>query len=218
MGGNIPEICENIRPYAALEAVEALRNEIRSDNAIIRMRSAIALGELGPPAKIAVPELIQMAKENNVWCNLYAAQALGNIGPEAGDAIPAIIDLLKSANDQVQYQAGYAISRIGIQGYLKEALPVIKAMFDGKYQYFRRYAAASLASVGPEAKEVIPVLVKALRDEDFMVVWLAANALGNMKQEGRVALPALREALRKQYDPAGVIYITDDIQRIENAK
>src|SRR5271154_3575001 len=55
----------------------------------------------------------------------------------------------------------------------------------------RRNAADQLGELGPEAKSVIPELIKALDDKDFFVRRFAAKALGQIGPDAKEALPAL---------------------------
>src|SRR5207249_1164290 len=58
--------------------------------AFLRAKAAQALGEIGAPAKDAVPALIDALKDASIRAD--AATALGNIGPDAKSAVSALRD------------------------------------------------------------------------------------------------------------------------------
>ena len=60
----------------------------------------------------------------------------------------------------------------------------------------RRYAASALGRIGPAAKEAVPVLVLALKnDKDKLVREYAAYALGGIGPAAKEAVTALTDAL-----------------------
>src|SRR5207302_4503403 len=61
-----------------------------------RRYAAAALGEIGPPARSAVPELTAALKDADAPLRPLAARALGKIGADAGPAVPAIIEMLSA--------------------------------------------------------------------------------------------------------------------------
>ena len=54
---------------------------------------ALALSEIGPEARAAIPELIRNLADSNTYYAQMAAEALGNIGPVAKEAVPALREL-----------------------------------------------------------------------------------------------------------------------------
>lgn len=73
--------------------------------------AAQVLGQLGPAAKSAVPELIAaLQKDESV--QLDAADALGRIGADAAPAIPALKSLLEHEEEEVRDAARKAIEQI----------------------------------------------------------------------------------------------------------
>ena len=66
--------------------------------ALVRTKAAEALGNIGPPAKAAVPALIDSLRDANV--RTEAAVALGNIGPDAKGAVSALQDAAKAKGNK----------------------------------------------------------------------------------------------------------------------
>jgi HEAT repeat protein len=71
---------------------------LKSPDLNVRRASAKVLGEIGPAAKDAVPELIESLNDEDV--DLIAVWALGQIGPAAIAAAPAIRNWLEKVNSR----------------------------------------------------------------------------------------------------------------------
>ena len=59
----------------------------------------------------------------------------------------------------------------------------------------RSAPARALGAIGPQAKDAVPVLAKALEDPDYNVRWAAAEALGRIGEPAKAAVPALARTL-----------------------
>jgi hypothetical protein len=73
--------------------VQRYRETLKSPDLNIRREAARALGEIGPGAMGAVPELIEALNDEDM--DLITVYALGRIGPAARAAAPAITQWLK---------------------------------------------------------------------------------------------------------------------------
>jgi HEAT repeat protein len=61
-----------------------------------------------------------------------------------------------------------------------------------------RSAAAALGNIGGNAKEAVPALAAALKDQDSFVRCFAAEALGRIRENAKEAVPELAAALKDQ--------------------
>jgi hypothetical protein len=78
--------------------VHRYREALKNPDINIRREAARALGEIGPGAKDAVPELIEALNDEDI--DLIAVWALGKIGPAAVEAAPAIRLWLEKVNSR----------------------------------------------------------------------------------------------------------------------
>jgi HEAT repeat protein len=79
------------------------------------------------------------------------------------------------------------------------AMPELRKALDNPDKDVRARAAWAFAEIGPDAKDVVPQLRKALRDdEDREVRSMAAYALSRMGLAAKTAVPELRKAMRDQ--------------------
>lgn len=77
-------------------------------NATVRSNVAFALGEL--QAKVAVPKLIRLLKDEDQWVRKSAAKALGIL--RAKEAVAALQSLSSDPSDQVQRNAVRSLKQI----------------------------------------------------------------------------------------------------------
>lgn len=133
----------NIEILKQNKNIPELINAMKHKDYNIRKEAVVALGEIGPDAKDAVPSLKHALKDkskivtgefiidddsrilNMEDFREYAIVALGEIGPEAISVAPEIIDIIDSS-DSITIES--ALQKIGpeIQPYLEKAL--LKAM------------------------------------------------------------------------------------------
>ena len=72
----------------------------------------MALAEIGPAARDAVPALIETLKDREVEVRGSAVYALGEIGPAARAALPMLGVLLKDDNADIRKAAAIALGKI----------------------------------------------------------------------------------------------------------
>jgi HEAT repeat protein len=92
-------------------ALKGLIEELQRPDSTVRYRAAMALGEIGPAARSAVPALIGALK-NDADHRPLIAQSLGRIGPDARAAVPALIDLFENDGELVKDAVAEALKAI----------------------------------------------------------------------------------------------------------
>jgi HEAT repeat protein len=158
-----------------------------------RCKAADALGEIGPGAKAAVPELRKAlrAEESNV--RGAAAQNLGRIGTAASEARPDLAVLLSDSAPQERRIAVWALGRIG-----PAAVPNLRAALASPDAEVRELAAATLARTDAAAK---PRLPGAVGQQHAEIPEQAAPAPAKPGPAPEQTVADLREAL-KDIEPA----------------
>jgi HEAT repeat protein len=125
------------------------------------------LNQLGPDAKDAIPDLVEMAlHEKNPGFRAAAISALGNIGSESPEALAALIKIIKEPETNV-WPSGYlhtmacfAVARFGPMA--KPAVPLLVESVRSRKGGAATNVISALGRIGPDAKEAVPVLVEAL--------------------------------------------------------
>lgn len=97
-------------PFSTCEmAFSAFATAVSDSNPRVRPEAALALGDLGPEAKAAVPALIRSLRRGGDSREIWA---LGQMGSEAKAAIPLLEDILKSKAKQSRQTLAYCATAL----------------------------------------------------------------------------------------------------------
>lgn len=169
----------------------------------------------------AVPDLIELLKDEDEENRSLAAITLAKIGYEAHSAITALITALQDNDEYVRRFAAAALGKIGVEAFpaLFEALQsenattrelattalgdvgvqavptLIEILKEGKVEVCR-IAMSALAQIGADAESALPEIIDALGDEELAIRNGAAVALGRIGSDAQNAVSALIEALK----------------------
>ena len=124
-----------------------------------------------------------------------AAIQLLAFGKEAGPMVPSLIVALAYSDPQVRAEAAGQLSRIGPPAAVA-AIPALERALHDRDPTVRYTAARVLPELGYSRDRVIEMLIAGLRSADEGDRVASATALMGQGRPGRVAIPALREALR----------------------
>jgi HEAT repeat protein len=188
-------------PIAALTAALSAPSRVR-------LAAAQALGQIGPPARAALPSLVPLARDSDAETAAAACTALGQIGGP-GAVEPLVTRLLAATPGSKS--AALALARLGPPARLGVG-PLISALKSSKDD--GRFARAVLERLGVV---VVPDLEAALKESDAAVRRAAAEVLGLMGPRAVSALPALL-ALLQDSDPATATSAALALVRIDPTK
>jgi HEAT repeat protein len=207
------------------EAVTALDAGVMRDRAVpalvaalsdeqARIRAAYALGQIGPDAQAAVPELIKALGHEDQYFNGQAGHALARIGEPA---IDPLLEAVSTGSGVGSLRAIDVLGEIGT-GASERSIPALLVAFElGNPDVQKRAAAAlskcrrpavpdlirllranegrsliaqALADIGPDALDAIPTLLDKIVEAGERGDLVAATAVGNIG-----GTPALIKAL-----------------------
>ncbi len=161
---------------------------------------AEALGELGPAAAPAVPELTHLLGSNSYPVRRAGALALGKIGPDALDALPQLIQALDDPQEYHGYPGplAQAIANMGPQ-----TVPYLITVLETENFRIREGVAKTLGEIGADAEAAIPALIEKLSEKEKRP-HVYASALGKIGPKGIPALLNIIEhsnedAIRRMY-------------------
>jgi HEAT repeat protein len=171
------------------EAVAPIREFLRSDAARGKEEAIMALHEMGVVAKAALPELIGILTLDKPLLREHAAMAISQLG---ADSVPVLIEAMETEGI---YHADviFALARIGKDAHVATQ-HLIEAMED-KRPGVRAAAAFALGAIYVDHQNTVPVLVKALDDENHLVRFYGARSLHMI---GSVAVAELIVALNDE--------------------
>ncbi len=177
----------------AASAVPTLVEALERNPPPARIALLRALGAIGSKAIAAAPAVIRrlddrdLVHDQPVW--QVAAETLGKMGPEV---IPTLLPLLDPQHPQRYLGACAALQQLGPQA--RPALPKLLelATYDPPDC---QPALHVLRTLGTEAKEALPILLRQLDSQDFHTQYLACRVLGAMGEHGQPATDKLCELL-----------------------
>jgi HEAT repeat protein len=160
---------------------------------MVALSAALALGEIGPGAKDAVPALVKALKRDD-FVRGEAARTLGRIGPDADAAIPALSEMLSDVEAEEFFIALDSLRHIGVA-----AIPALTDALHSPRWHVRCGACDALGRIGPPAKKAVPALTEALYDPNAFVRQSAAEALRAFGPDAKTAVGPLAETLGDHY-------------------
>ena len=165
-----------------------------------RNRQRVVRTERNRAAKSALRSALKEAAlhDGDDGVRAEAVHALLRSGPQPATEVAALVDALHSAIDIVRFHAAIALGDLGPAG--RPAVPglIHAALWDAD-PAVRVEAAMALWKIDRKGPLVVPALVRALGDANELICWIAADCLGQIGPEAREAVPALRQALRRDY-------------------
>ncbi|GMQ80133.1 MAG: hypothetical protein BMS9Abin04_077 [Planctomycetia bacterium] len=177
------------------EAVPALCEALHDEKGCYW--ASLILGQMGPEAKEAVPQLISVLRRPEPEVRKEALVTLGQIGPAAAAAVPEIARILEQDEvEAVRFGAAFALGRIGVKEGAREGL---KQALADENEFLSLVAAWALLQLDSEDQDLVQrateKILTGLRSEDPHVRQAAAHAIGESKQIRDKALPGLIAAL-----------------------
>jgi HEAT repeat protein len=193
-----------------------MRETLGDRDGEVRSVAATAIGNLGAPARDAVPQLIAQLKNDKIKeARETAARALGRIGkavPEEQRPIEPLQAAAKDDADSVtRVVALGALAMMNVE--LDQQVVAIRKFLHHDDALTRMKASHALGGIGLPAKAASAEIVEVLKQEtDGHRRGYVARALGNVGDPG--ALPVLLAALEKESDAAAQGEMRGAIQKL----
>jgi HEAT repeat protein len=108
-----------IGPDATQAIVVALTNQ----DGVVRAAAANGLGEIGPAAQRAIPDLIRVLKDPFHVARISAAQSLGTLRAHPEIVVPALVDALSDEENAVRQEAARSLGEFGAAA--RSAVPAL---------------------------------------------------------------------------------------------
>ena len=139
-------------PAEVADAVPALIDALKDEDAQVRWRAAEALGAI---RQASVPALMTALKDEQAEVRWRAADALGMMGSAAKDAVPSLVEALHDESWLVRERAAHALGEIGPEA--EAAVPALVEARSGD-QHFAVCSAAghSVTKIQSESKKATP--------------------------------------------------------------
>ncbi len=137
---------------------------------------------------------------------------------------PAVIGLLREAESQDSFTRTKAINGIGriaekhgLGNCHAKVVESLGSFLDCEDAYVRRESALALLRVEYNLELAVSPLINAVsRRNPVDAAWFAAEALGKLGSDGRIAIPVLREAANSDDEHLAAI-AANSLEKLENA-
>ena len=175
------------------DAVPSLLDLLKSEDQTIRLRAALALGEMASPPKEARLDLLALLKEWTENAEGEACCAAGGLSAFAA----------RRRESSTAFRLVAATGRLG-DGAVRPAVPILTPLLKDRSYRLRLVTARALAAIGPEARSAIPALGEMLGDADERNVpaaqQAAAAALVALRPNRKADVPILTEIVKSHLD------------------
>jgi HEAT repeat protein len=168
--------------------VQTLVMLLKDPDPATRAQAIETIGELGPKAKAATPDLQKALADKDGIVRLQAALALKKLG-DAKDSLTDLVKLLDDPDGRVRKIAAASLEEVGPDA--KPAVPGLTRMLRSRDRAARQQAANTLKAIGMRARAAVPELTNLLMDSDMEVRTSGIQALGKIGPDARDAVPAL---------------------------
>ena len=164
---------------AAKDAVPALIEALKDENALTRCEVLFALAAIGPDAKQAVAAVIDAVGDPEEDVCYAACFALGKVGPDAAAAKSALQKNLAAEDEFMAMASAWALAQIdpACEETCKKSVPILIKALAQPEAITRLHAAEALGTLGPLAKDAADALKKAAKDDNEHVRAAATKAL-----------------------------------------
>lgn len=170
--------------------VPVLTEWLADPDANVRVETAQCLGQIGPVAAPALPDLMRLVENQDelAWVRVATIQALGSIDPRSTETLSGVlIARLKDPNGQVREAAARSLGLLGPGA--ASAVPALRDGLSDPAPAARRAAIQAVGRMGPAGAPAVPDLIQQLSHGRYQEQ--AIEALGLIGPAAAAALPDL---------------------------
>jgi len=181
--------------------IKAIENP--DDN--IRAKAVQALGNVGAEAKLGIPPLLKLVREESTKevTRKLALEALNKIGPPDRNDTEIVRECLKDHEPKIRCYGAVAMGKLGPDA--ASALTDLVRLAKDSNVEVRQKVTLALGKMGTDSKDtVFPILTEALKDSHRDVRVAAAQSLAGMESLGATDVPMLMGLLKHQDSEARI--------------
>ena len=191
-------LSEKLNPFAA-EYVKYFAAALKDSNAGTRAAAALALNNLGEKAALALPQVMEVAKDKKAdrVPRLYAIQIVSRLQSDRPDAGSLLVEIAGDAAAATTLRSA-AAEGLGRRDKTSQAeLQALGKLLAEKPAELRRAAATALANLGEQAAPAWPQVQARLGDDDNTVRFQLIRVAGAAAREHKAAIEALAQLALK---------------------
>lgn len=178
------------------DAVGDVTQGLYSEDRMVRMGSALALGMMGEKAGTALTALKGSLKDSDVRVRGHAAQAIYRISKDSKDVLPVLLECLKDDDEHVRLGVIHALGMMRKDA--RSAMDALKKSLKDHVAWIRLAASGALWDIAPEpkdnlAKELAPILAELQKEDNPDLRTEVVGLLSQMKSS-EAAMALLQKA------------------------
>lgn len=197
------------------EDLQKLIQALQDKDAMVRLRAARSLGELGVKAEPALDALKKALEDEDEDVRLVAKRAIERIQLQGNPELTTLIVNLKDPDALVRLRAAKALGDLG--GAAAPALTALEQALADADEDVRRVVRHAIDKINAAGSPQVSRLIEQLRDKDPLVRLGAAKQLGDLGAEARPALDALKAAQQEDADEVVRMVAKNAIAKLEKA-
>lgn len=181
------------RDFNQRRIVVYLSSKLDSDNLNDVLGALRTLSEIGPPAKLVIPKLLELVRNECKPFRLrcWAVRAVWETDESYLEPRDWTVILGLTPGEVHRHLLNLAMDRLVEGG--EQSVESLNASLQSEQPQVRARSASILSQIGKEAKKAAPVLLKALNDPKWYVRFEAAEALLNMGAYSEKAQDVIKE-------------------------
>jgi HEAT repeat protein len=184
---------------APAEVISLLVEQAKTKDADTRVAAIGALMSIQP--KEATPLLIQGLKDTYARVRRAMVQRFGHQLGRIKEAVPALIELLKCKDDRIISQVIDLLAQAGREDPAAATALIEHYRMLNPSSYARASVLSAVVQSGANAKDVIPLCVEALKDENDNLVQMAVRTLMQLDPTNKMLVSALVNVRGRERDP-----------------
>lgn len=171
---------------AGVKSVPFLRHLLSHPKQIVRWQAAETIGQLGPSASSATPELLKALKDNDNYVREEAATALGNLAVSTDPVVTALCHAATDPDLNVSIDSRESIVKLG-SGALQKSLPVFRKLLRSETA---ASAADAVGDLGPwVCSRLLEELTALIETDNEDTTCIAVYAIGRAGPRAASAVP-----------------------------
>ena len=184
------------------EALPLFLDYLQYPDPQIRTRTVETLGNIGPPARGALPALTKLLDDSDdPSLRLKVAQALWRIDRGSLTEVTATLaQLVRHTDPHIRVEAAKSLGTIGTQA--QYAVPALKEMMADADPSISLPAAQALWNITGDVDLVLPIAILGVKGPGCGTSKQAARLLINMGPAAKPAIPALKAAFAETTCPS----------------
>lgn len=186
---------QSLRRFKTIGLVPVYVETMRKYPSSTGASAAFALGDFGPRAYAATPDLVRALTSERQGMRGHAAISLGKIRDDPGVVVPALIRSLNDEHFMVRRWAAEALAEYGPVA--RSALPHLRRTLDDPDPHVQLAAIWAIVKIEPIGNaDLVPKLIDMIESSDEPVSTTAMIQLIHMKTDAELAVPVLIESIR----------------------